>query len=54
MNFLKRLVKEEKGQALTEYGLIVALVAIALIAALGTLTGALDGVFNKISTALKV
>lgn len=31
---LKRLVREEKGQGMAEYGLILALVAVAVIAAL--------------------
>ena len=32
-----RLVREEDGQGLTEYGLIIGLVALAVIIALGTL-----------------
>jgi len=50
--FLKSLNRDEEGQALTEYGLIIALVAIVLIAGLGVLTGALDGVFDSIGDAL--
>jgi pilus assembly protein Flp/PilA len=37
MNQLKRLFKEEEGQAMTEYGLLVGLIAIALITVLATL-----------------
>ncbi len=40
--------KDEKGQALTEYGLIIALVAVFLITALGLLAGGLEGTFNDI------
>jgi pilus assembly protein Flp/PilA len=43
---------EEKGQGLVEYALIIALIAILLIAALGLVTGALNKVFSRISSAL--
>ncbi|WP_462411050.1 Flp family type IVb pilin [Neobacillus sp. Marseille-QA0830] len=42
---MKNLVVEEEGQALTEYGLIIALVGIACIAVLGYLG---DELFNKL------
>ncbi|MBI5343372.1 MAG: Flp family type IVb pilin [Deltaproteobacteria bacterium] len=42
-------IKDEKGQALTEYGLILALIAVVCIAAL-TLTGtSVSGVLNNIA-----
>ena len=47
------LFKDEKGQAMTEYGLIIALVAILVIGALTAMSGALNGIFNQISTALE-
>jgi pilus assembly protein Flp/PilA len=47
------IAKNEEGQTLVEYGLIIALVSVALIAVLGTLTGALTGVFNQISATLQ-
>ncbi len=46
------LPRDEEGQALTEYGLILALVAIALIAGLTALAMALTGTFNRITSAL--
>jgi pilus assembly protein Flp/PilA len=45
-------VQEEAGQALAEYGLIIALVAVVLIVALGVLAGGIDDVFNDIADAL--
>lgn len=52
MQLLKKLVHEENGQGMAEYGLIIALVAIVLIVALGTLSGGIGDVFNKIGTKL--
>ncbi len=46
------LPRDEEGQALTEYGLILALVAIALIGALTALAFGLTGVFNRVVGAL--
>lgn len=48
MNILKRLVSEEKGQGLAEYGLILALVSLAVIVALGALGTNLNTVFGNI------
>lgn len=45
---------KEKGQGLVEYALIIALIAILLIAALGLVTGALQNVFSRISSALNI
>ena len=48
----KKFFKDEKGQALTEYGLILALIAVVCIAAL-TLTGtSVSGVLNNIATQI--
>ncbi|SHI35012.1 Flp family type IVb pilin [Desulfofundulus thermosubterraneus] len=48
-NLVTRLVKEESGQGMAEYGLILALVAIA---ALGILSGGINEIFNKIGGKL--
>lgn len=42
----------EEGQTFAEYGLILALVGIALIVALGLFATSLNGVFTKITNAL--
>lgn len=46
---MKRLVKEEKGQGMAEYGLILALVAVAVIAALVFLGPAIADKFNEVT-----
>jgi Flp pilus assembly pilin Flp len=45
-------IREEEGQTLVEYALIIALVSIGCITALGVLTSALNGVFGTITSAL--
>jgi len=52
MVMLKRLFCEESGQGMVEYGLIIALVAVALIAVLGALTGGLTDIFQAIADKL--
>jgi Flp pilus assembly pilin Flp len=42
----------EEGQTFAEYGLIIALIAILLVAALGLFRGALVTTFTNISNAL--
>ncbi len=51
--FLARF-EGEKGQALAEYGLIIALVAVALIFALGALALAITGTFDAIIAEMPV
>jgi pilus assembly protein Flp/PilA len=45
-NLLARLWKEEEGQDLTEYALLLVLVALAAIGSLGTLATAINKVFS--------
>ena len=49
---LKRLVTEEKGQGMAEYGLILALVALVVVGALTALGGGLDGLLTTITGKL--
>jgi pilus assembly protein Flp/PilA len=44
---LARLWKEEEGQDLTEYALLLVLVALAAIGSLGTLASAINNVFSN-------
>ncbi|MGD0123575.1 MAG: Flp family type IVb pilin [Candidatus Limnocylindrales bacterium] len=46
------IVRSEKGQGLAEYALILALIAILAIAALGVLSGAINGILSNIATAM--
>ncbi len=48
MNFYKT-IKSEKGQGLTEYALIIALVAIVAVAALTLLGGQINTIFGTIT-----
>jgi pilus assembly protein Flp/PilA len=45
-------LKNEDGQAMVEYGLILALVSVAALVILKTLGGNVTDVFTKISTAI--
>jgi pilus assembly protein Flp/PilA len=44
--------REEGGQALVEYGLLVALIAVVCIVAITALGGKIDAAFNSIVNAL--
>ena len=51
-NLMIRLWKEEEGQDLTEYALLLVLLSLAAIGALGTLATAINGVFTNASKNL--
>jgi pilus assembly protein Flp/PilA len=48
----KDRLRRQKGQGMVEYGLIIALVAIVLVAALTALNGGLKTVFGTITNTL--
>lgn len=50
---MRRLLKEEEGQGMAEYGLILALVAIAVIAALTILGRNVSNKINQVGTNLQ-
>lgn len=52
MNYLKRFNKNQKGQAMVEYALIIAVVAVVLIGSLVVLRGDIKGIFEGIKTAI--
>ena len=52
---LKKLMakmRNEEGQGLVEYALIIVLVSVALVAALGMLTGGISNAFSRAISAL--
>ena len=51
-NLLNRFAKDESGATAIEYGLIAALIAVGIIAALTTMGGKLKDTFGKVSTEL--
>ncbi|WP_316571642.1 Flp family type IVb pilin [Neobacillus sp. YIM B06451] len=53
MNLVTRLVKEEEGQAMTEYGLIIGLVAVVCIAAVATIGDEVARLLGKVADKLK-
>ena len=50
--FISRFAKDESGATAIEYGLIAALIAVALIAVLCTMSTSLKNTFTKVSTKL--
>jgi pilus assembly protein Flp/PilA len=50
---VRKIRYDDKGATAIEYGLIAALLSIAILGVLTTTAGDLKGVFNDVSTALK-
>jgi len=50
--FFSRFAKDESGATAIEYGLIAALIALVLVAALTTLGTDLSGTFGNVGNAL--
>lgn len=48
----KRIIKEDDGNSALEYGLIAALIAVAIIIAVRTLGTSISNTFDEISNAL--
>ena len=51
-NMWKKFTSEESGQGMVEYGLIIALIAVVLIAVLVAMRQGLQGTFTDIAEAL--
>jgi pilus assembly protein Flp/PilA len=51
-NLFSSFVRDESGVTAIEYGLIAALVAVALITVVTTMSGQLSTTFGKVTTAL--
>ena len=48
---IKRFLQEEEGQTLVEYGLLISLIALVVIAVLTLLGGRLSATFNRASNS---
>ena len=51
-NLMTRLWKEEEGQDLTEYALLLVLIALSAVAIMGTLGKAINNVFSDGASTL--
>jgi len=52
MQFVKSFVRNEEGQDLLEYALLVALIALVAVAAVTAAGGSVQTIFNNIASAL--
>lgn len=52
-SFIQNYLKDESGATAIEYGLIAALIGVAIIAALTTLGTNLAGTFNNVADKVK-
>ncbi|WHP58175.1 Flp family type IVb pilin [Arthrobacter sp. KFRI-F3372] len=52
-NLMIRLRNEDKGATAVEYGIMVGLIAVAIIVAVNLLGGTLDGFFDTVNNTLK-
>ena len=50
-NLLQRFVREDDGQDLVEYAMLIALIALAVVAGVGALATAINTQYNNISTS---
>lgn len=53
INLLKKLLADESGQGMAEYGLILALVAVACIVGFQTLGGGIKDHVSKVGESIK-
>ncbi|MEN5112741.1 Flp family type IVb pilin [Brevundimonas diminuta] len=51
-NFITRFAKDESGATAIEYGLIAALIAVAIIGAISLMSGQLKATFGKVESEL--
>ncbi len=51
VNYISMFCQDEEGQGMAEYGLILALVAVALVGGFTALQGGIDGVLSGVTGA---
>jgi pilus assembly protein Flp/PilA len=52
MQFIKNFLREDDGQGMVEYGIILGLVSVLAIGALTLMGGDISGVFNSVEGSL--
>jgi pilus assembly protein Flp/PilA len=52
MKKMKSLFTEEQGQGMTEYGLVLGVIAVAVVVALVALRGQITTLYNNVVTAI--
>ncbi len=53
MRHVRKLLRDESGQDLAEYALLIALIAIVVLASVAVLGGQIAGVFSATGSALE-
>lgn len=53
MKKMKALLTEEQGQGMTEYGLVLGLIAVGVVAVLITMRTEIESLFNRAVTAIQ-
>lgn len=54
LTFIRSFLRDEEGQAMVEYALIIALIAIAVIVVIGVASGSIQAIFTRIAQALNL
>lgn len=52
MNLIKKFIRDEEGVTAIEYGLIAALISVAIIAAVGDVATGIKDIFGQIAAKL--
>jgi pilus assembly protein Flp/PilA len=52
MKKMKALLTEEQGQGMTEYGLVLGVIAVGVVTILITMRGQIEGLFQKATDSL--
>lgn len=53
MQFMRKLIRNDKGATAIEYGLIASLIAVAAIAAITGVGSSVKTTFNNVSSSMK-
>jgi pilus assembly protein Flp/PilA len=53
LSFLRRILKNDRGATAIEYTLIASLIAVAAIAAMGTVGTKVNGVLSNVASSMK-